>query len=66
MIKNSKDWRFTGVFYDVESGLRLKGRTELDKMLKKAEKDKIDRGSDLEENGTYYLYVRAQNKVKGG
>ena len=42
MIKNNKDWRFAGVFYDVESGLRRKGRTELDKMLKKAEKGKID------------------------
>ena len=42
MIKNNKDWRFAGVFYDVESGLRRKGRTELDKMLKKAAKGKID------------------------
>lgn len=42
MIKNNKDWRFGGVFYDVESGLRRKGRTEMDKMLKKAEKGKID------------------------
>lgn len=42
MIKNNKDWRFAGVFYDVESGLHRKGRTELDKMLKKAEKGKID------------------------
>ena len=42
MIKNNKDWRFAGVFYDVESGLRRKGRIELDKMLKKAEKGKID------------------------
>ncbi len=42
MIKNNKDWRFAGVFYDVESGLRRKGRTDLDKMLKKAEKGKID------------------------
>lgn len=42
MIKNNKDWKFAGVFYDVESGLRRKGRTELDKMLKKAEKGKID------------------------
>ncbi len=25
------------MFYDVESGLRRKGRTDLDKMLKKAE-----------------------------
>ena len=42
MIKNNKDWRFAGVFYDVESGLRRKGRTDLDKMLKKAEKGRID------------------------
>ena len=42
MIKNNRDWKFAGVFYDVESGLRRKGRTELDKMLKKAEKGKID------------------------
>ncbi|WP_312813698.1 hypothetical protein [Sedimentibacter sp.] len=42
MIKNNKDWRFTGVFYDVESGLSRKGRTELNKMFKKAEKGKID------------------------
>ena len=24
MIKNNKDWRFAGVFYDVESGLHRK------------------------------------------
>jgi len=41
MIKNNKDWRFAGVFYDVESGLHRKGRTELDKMLKKVEKGDI-------------------------
>lgn len=37
IIKNNKDWRFAGAFYDVESGLRRKGITELDKMLKKAD-----------------------------
>jgi len=42
MIKNNKDWRLAGVFYDVESGLRRKGRTDLDKMLEKAEKGRID------------------------
>lgn len=42
VIKNNKDWRFDGVFYDVENGLRRKGKTGLDNMLKKAEKGKID------------------------
>lgn len=32
MIKSKKDWRFVGVFYDVESELRRKGRTELDNL----------------------------------
>ncbi len=42
MIRSNKNWLFAGVFYDIESGLRRKGRTELDKMLKKAAKGKID------------------------
>jgi DNA invertase Pin-like site-specific DNA recombinase len=36
MIRSNKDWLFAGVFYDIESGLRRSGRTELDKMLRKA------------------------------
>ncbi len=42
MIRSNKDWLFAGVFYDIESGLRRSGRTELDKMLRKAAKGKID------------------------
>lgn len=42
MIKSHPDWIYAGVFYDVESGLRRNGRTELDKMLKKAARGKID------------------------
>ncbi len=42
MIRSHPDWIYAGVFYDVESGLRRNGRSELDKMLKKASKGKID------------------------
>lgn len=42
MIQSNTDWLFAGVFYDIESGLRRRGRTELDKMLTKAAKGKID------------------------
>lgn len=43
MIFENPDWIFAGVFYDVgKSGLRRKGRTGLDKMLKKASRGKID------------------------
>lgn len=43
MILENTDWIFAGVFFDVgKSGLRRKGRTGLDKMLKKASKGKID------------------------
>lgn len=42
MIISHPDWIYVGVFYDVESGLRRNGRTELNKMLKKAAKGKID------------------------
>lgn len=43
MISENTDWIFAGVFFDVgKSGLRRKGRTGLDKMLKKASKGKID------------------------
>jgi len=43
MIAEHSDWIFAGVFFDAgKSGLRRKGRTELDKMLKKAAKGKID------------------------
>ena len=42
MISENPDWIFAGVFYDVgESGLRIKGRTGLDKMLKKASRGKM-------------------------
>ncbi len=42
MIRSHPDWIYAGVFYDVESGLRRNGRTELDKMLKKAAKGEVD------------------------
>ena len=42
MIRSHPNWIYAGVFYDVESGLRRNGRSELDKMLKKASKGKID------------------------
>lgn len=42
MIRNHPDWTFAGVFYDVESGLRRNGRTDLNKMLRKAAKGEID------------------------
>ncbi|SEU10315.1 Site-specific DNA recombinase [Lacrimispora sphenoides] len=42
MIRSNTDWLFAGAFYDIESGLRRSGRTELDKMLRKAAKGKID------------------------
>lgn len=43
MITDHPNWIFAGVFYDAgKSGLRRKGRTGLDKMLKKAAKGKID------------------------
>ena len=42
MIHSHPDWIYAGVFYDVESGLRRNGRSELDKMLTKASKGKID------------------------
>jgi site-specific DNA recombinase len=42
MIKDHPNWLFAGVFYDIESGLRRSGRKSLDKMLRKAAKDKID------------------------
>lgn len=41
-IRNHPSWLFAGMFSDVESGLRRSGRTGLDKMLKKAERGKID------------------------
>ncbi len=42
MIRSHSDWILAGVFFDVENGLCLRGRTGLDKMLKKAAKGKID------------------------
>lgn len=42
IIRSNTDWLFAGVFYDTESGLRRSGRTELDKMIRKAAKGKID------------------------
>jgi len=43
MISKNPDWILAGVFYDVgKSGLRIKGRTGLDKMLKKASRGKMD------------------------
>lgn len=42
MIRSNPNWIYAGVFHDVDSGLRRNGRTDLDKMLKKAAKGKID------------------------
>ncbi|MBR0599774.1 recombinase family protein [Sinanaerobacter chloroacetimidivorans] len=42
MIRSHPDWIYAGVFYDVESGLRRNGRTDLNKMLRKAAKGEID------------------------
>lgn len=42
MIKSHPNWLFGGVFFDIESGLRRSGRTDLEKMLRKAAKGKID------------------------
>ena len=42
MIKSNPNWLFAGVYYDIESGLRRSGRGELEKMLKKAAKGKIN------------------------
>lgn len=43
LISENPDWILAGVFYDVgKSGLRIKGRTGLDKMLKKASRGKMD------------------------
>ena len=42
MIRSHPNWLFAGVYYDIESGLRRSGRKSLDKLLKKAAKDKID------------------------
>lgn len=42
MIKSHSNWLFAGVFYDIESGLRRSGRKSLDKLLRRAEKGKID------------------------
>ncbi len=42
MIKSNPNWLFAGVYYDIESGLRRNGRKSLDKLLRKAEKGKID------------------------
>lgn len=42
MIKGHPNWLFACVFYDIESGLRRSGRKDLDKLLRKAAKGKID------------------------
>lgn len=43
MIPQCPDWIFVGIFYDVgKSGLRLRGRCGLDKMLAMAAKGEID------------------------
>ncbi|WP_313560270.1 hypothetical protein [Ruminiclostridium cellobioparum] len=42
MIKNHLNWFYSGVFFDIESGLHRRGRSGLDKMLKKTAKGKID------------------------
>ncbi len=43
MVTENPDWIYAGIFYDVgKSGLGRSGRTGLDRLLKKAEKGKID------------------------
>ncbi len=42
MIESCPDWIFIGVFYDIGSGLRRTGRIELDALLKKAKRCKVD------------------------
>jgi site-specific DNA recombinase len=42
VIKSHPNWLFTGVYYDIESGLRRSGRKSLDKLLRKAAKGKVD------------------------
>ena len=41
-IKSNKNWLYRGVYYDVGSGLRKEQRKGLARMLKQAEKGKID------------------------
>ena len=41
-IKSNKNWLYRGVYYDVGSGLRTEQRKGLAKMLRQAEKGKID------------------------
>lgn len=42
MIKSNPNWLFSGVYYDIESGLRRSGRKSLNKLLKKGAEGKID------------------------
>lgn len=42
LIKSHSDSIYAGVFYDINSGLRRKGRSGLDKIINKAAKGKID------------------------
>ncbi|WP_313559366.1 recombinase family protein [Ruminiclostridium cellobioparum] len=42
MIESKPEWIFAGLFYDIGSGLRRKGRAGLEDMLKRASKGKID------------------------
>jgi site-specific DNA recombinase len=42
-ILNNPNWEFAGIFYDFgKSGLRKRGRTGLEKMLKQAEAGEVD------------------------
>ena len=41
-IKSNKNWLYRGVYYDVGSGLRTEQRKGLAKMLRQAEKGRID------------------------
>ena len=42
-IQKNPDWEFAGIFYDFgKSGLRKRGRTGLEKMLKQAEAGEVD------------------------
>ena len=41
-IKGNKNWLYRGVYYDIGSGLRREQRTGLAKLLKQAEKGRID------------------------
>ena len=42
LIKNCPDWIFSGIYYDIGSGLQRSGRKGLESLLKKAKRGKVD------------------------